>query len=140
MAASEAADIAIGAASVYNLHDGCSNETHPRADMTDFTPSHDVAQATSDLDTAAMLPATNVSAQLRTRVVREARRETWFVVNEGSDDIATIPLDLRADATLSRVHVNGEVAEFSADLTSVLVRPRIALRAGAGTIVVLHFK
>jgi hypothetical protein len=83
---------------------------------------------------------TNVVEQLRTRVVREARRETWFVVNEGDDDVATLPLDLRPDASLRRVEVNGEVAEFSADDAQVLVRPRRALRAGAGTIVVLHFR
>jgi len=83
---------------------------------------------------------TNLAAQLRTRVVREARRETWFVINEGTDDVATLPIDLRADGGLRRVEVNGEVAEFSADEVQVLVRPRVALRAGAGTIVVLHFR
>lgn len=82
----------------------------------------------------------NIAQQLRTRVVREARRETWFVVNEGIDEIATIPLDLRDDASLRRVDVNGEVAEFSADEHQVLVRPRRVLRAGAGTLVVLHFR
>lgn len=84
--------------------------------------------------------STNVAAQLRTRVVREARRETWFVVNEGEQDIATIPIDLRSAASLRRVEVNGEVAEFSASESTVLVRPRRALRGGAGTIVVLHFR
>jgi len=83
---------------------------------------------------------TNVGPQLRSRVVREARRETWFVVNEGGDDLATIPIDLMTDASLRRVDVNGEVAEFSADEDQVLVRPRRALRSGAGTIVVLHFR
>lgn len=83
---------------------------------------------------------TNVSGQLRTRVVREARRETWFLVNEGSDDVATLPIDLQGDASLRRVEVNGEAAEFSADESQVLVRPRRPLRAGAGTIVVLHFR
>lgn len=83
---------------------------------------------------------TNVSGDLRTRVVREARRETWFVVNEGTDDLATIPLDLRDDASLRRAEVNGEVAEFSAGERQVLVRPRRPLRAGAGTIIVLHFR
>jgi hypothetical protein len=82
----------------------------------------------------------NVAAALRSRVVREARRETWFVVNEGPEDIATIPVELRGDASLRRVDVNGEVAEFSASEHEVLVRPRRALRAGAGTIVVLHFR
>jgi hypothetical protein len=85
-------------------------------------------------------PSTNVSSTLRTRVVREARRETWFVVNEDTEDVATIPLALRPAAGLRRVDVNGEVAEFSADETTVLVRPRRALRAGAGTIIVLHFR
>ncbi len=88
----------------------------------------------------AAVAGTNVGEQLRTRVVREARRETWFVVNEGSDDVATLPLQLRADASLRRVEVNGEVAEFSASEDQVLVRPRRALRAGAGTIVILHFR
>lgn len=83
---------------------------------------------------------TNVSGQLRSRVVREARRETWFVVNEGDEDIATIPIDLRDGASLRRVEVNGEVSEFTADEHQVLVRPRLLLRAGAGTIVVLHFR
>lgn len=83
---------------------------------------------------------TNVAGQLRTRVVREARRETWFVVNEGVEDIATIPIDLPGHAALRRVEVNGEVSEFSADDRQVLVRPRRLLRAGSGTIVVLHFR
>ena len=83
---------------------------------------------------------TNVAPQLRSRVVREARRETWFVVNEGEEDIATLPIEPRGDAALRRVEVNGEVAEFSADADLVLVRPRRALRAGAGTIVVLHYR
>lgn len=82
----------------------------------------------------------SVAAQLRTRVVREARRETWFVVNDGSSDVATIPLELRDDSGLRRVDVNGEVAEFTAGPNEVLVRPRRALRAGSGTIVVLHFR
>jgi hypothetical protein len=87
-------------------------------------------------------PATNsnVAHELRTRVVREARRETWFVVNEGSDELASVPLPLRDDASLRRVEVNGEVAEFTADETDLVVRPRRALRPGAGTIVVLHFR
>ncbi|MBC7460292.1 MAG: hypothetical protein H7287_02920 [Thermoleophilia bacterium] len=100
-----------------------------------------MTESTSHTDTSAAAPlGATVGEQLRTRVVREARRETWFVVNEGADDIATIPLDLRSDATLRRVDVNGEVAEFSSDADSVLVRPRMVLRAGAGTIVVLHFR
>lgn len=83
---------------------------------------------------------TNVAGDLRTRVVREARRETWFVVNESDEEIATLPLELRGDASLRRVDVNGEVTEFSADETQVLVRPRRPLRPGAGTLVVLHFR
>jgi hypothetical protein len=97
-----------------------------------------VANAAHDDSGAA--PPPRVADQLRTRVVREARRETWFVVNEGSDDLTAIPLDLRADAGLRRVDVNGEAAEFTADAETVLVRPRMPLRAGAGTIVVLHFR
>lgn len=85
-------------------------------------------------------PHTNVDAQLRTRAVREARRHTWFVVNEGADELATIPLELTGDGALRRVEVNGEVAEFSATEDQVLVRPRRVLRPGAGTIIVLHFR
>lgn len=100
-------------------------------------PTTDPALAEDVIDAAI---GTNVSEQLRTRVVREARRETWFVVNEGTGDLGSLPLPLRDDASLRRVEVNGEVAEFSADETDVIVRPRRALRAGAGTIVVLHFR
>lgn len=96
------------------------------------------AAASADAEPTAA--GTNVAEQLRSRVVREARRETWFVVNEGDDDLATIPIDLRQDASLRRVEVNGEVSEFSAGEDQVLVRPRRLLRAGAGTIVVLHFR
>ena len=81
-----------------------------------------------------------LGVQLRTRVVREARRETWFVVNEGSEDLGTLPIALRPDHSLRRVEVNGEVAEFSAEEHHVLVRPRRPLRGGAGTIVILHFR
>ena len=111
--------------------------------MTDPTAQLPVSHDASSHDEAqvgAIARDTNVAGELRTRVVREARRETWFVVNEGADDLATIPIDLRTDASLRRVEVNGEVAEFSADERQVLVRPRRALRAGAGTIVVLHFR
>lgn len=83
---------------------------------------------------------TNVADELRTRVVREARRETWFVINEGSEDLASVPLPLREDASLRRVEVNGEVAEFTADEVDLVVRPRRPLRPGAGTIIVLHFR
>lgn len=109
--------------------------------MTDPTapdaPIVDVALEGDVVDAAA---GTNVAHELRTRVVREARRETWFVVNEGSDDLASVPLPLREDASLRRVEVNGEVSEFSAGESGLLVRPRRALRPGAGTIVVLHFR
>jgi hypothetical protein len=109
--------------------------------MTDPTTSDapivDVALEGDIVDVAA---GTNVAHELRTRVVREARRETWFVVNEGADDLASVPLPLREDASLRRVEVNGEVSEFSAGEGELLVRPRRALRPGAGTIVVLHFR
>lgn len=72
--------------------------------------------------------------------VREARRITWFVVNETGDELATIPIELGEPRSISRVQVNGEVAEFSATRELVLVRPRRTLRAGAGTIVVIHFR
>lgn len=108
--------------------------TDPVSQLQD---AHDASLA-EDVDANAA--DTNVGSELRSRVVREARRETWFVVNEGSEDLATIPIDLRQDASLRRVEVNGEVSEFSADELQVLVRPRRILRAGAGTIVVLHFR
>lgn len=91
-------------------------------------------------DATPAAPHTNVDAQLRTRVVRESRRHTWFVVNEGAEELATIPLALTGDGALRRVEVNGEVAEFSATEDQVLVRPRRVLRPGAGTIVVFHFR
>lgn len=81
-----------------------------------------------------------VLPRLQTRVVREARRETWFVVNETGDDLATIPIELGEARSIRRVQVNGEVAEFSASPELVLVRPRLPLRPGAGTIVVIHFR
>lgn len=105
--------------------------------VTQLPESPDASHAE---DVATLAADTNVGSELRSRVVREARRETWFVVNEGRDDLATIPIDLRQDASLRRVEVNGEVSEFSADEQQVLVRPRRVLRAGAGTIVVLHFR
>lgn len=109
--------------------------------MTDPVSQLQESSDTSIAEDVEMLAAdTNVGSELRSRVVREARRETWFVVNEGRDDLATIPIDLRSDASLRRVEVNGEVSEFSADELQVLVRPRRMLRAGAGTIVVLHFR
>jgi len=93
---------------------------------------------THESSTTVHVPAT--SARVRARVVREARRETWFVVNEGTDDLATLPIDVRPLTSLRRVEVNGEAAEFSADEHQVLVRPRIPLRASSGTIVVLHYR
>jgi hypothetical protein len=77
---------------------------------------------------------------LRTRVVREARRETWFLVNEGDADLTALPIELRSDASLRRVEVNGEASEFVAEDELVVVTPRRPLRAGAGTIVILHFR
>lgn len=91
-------------------------------------------------DAIGVAAIANVLPQLQTRVVREARRETWFVVNETGDALATIPIELDGGRGIRRVHVNGEVAEFSASPDMVLVRPRRALRAGAGTIVVIHFR
>ncbi|MEO6867918.1 MAG: hypothetical protein ABI200_07845 [Gaiellales bacterium] len=108
--------------------------------MTDPTytaPDLDASQAE---DVAESAHGTNVSADLRTRVVREARRETWFVVNEGSEELATIPIDLHDRSALRRVEVNGEAAEFSASPDQVLVRPRRILRPGAGTLIILHFR
>lgn len=93
-------------------------------------------------DMAAAMPHADISLlhKLHTRVVREARRETWFVVNQSDDDLATIPIQLVQERSIRRVQVNGEVAEFSASPEIVLVRPRLPLRPGAGTIVVIHFR
>jgi hypothetical protein len=85
-------------------------------------------------------PHDAASVALRSRVVREAHRHTWFVVNEGATPLATIPLERTSDSNLRRVEVNGEVAEFTTAPGLVLVEPRRELRAGAGTIVVLHFR
>jgi hypothetical protein len=113
----------------------------PLPRMTDpTTPDAPIDDIALEGDVVDVASGTNVAHDLRTRVVREARRETWFVVNEGTDEIASVPLPLRGDASLRRVEVNGEVAEFSAGETELLVRPRRALRPGAGTIVVLHFR
>lgn len=98
--------------------------------MTELTTSINASRASD----------TTVPVQLRTRVVREARRETWFVVNEGAEDLATIPLELRGDGALRRVEVNGEAAEFASVDEVVHVTPRRPLRAGAGTLVILHFR
>jgi hypothetical protein len=96
---------------------------------------------TDPLAPAAQVDASLVEdVQLRTRVVREARRETWFLVNEGDADLAALPIELRADASLRRVEVNGEASEFAADGDQVVVMPRRPLRSGAGTIVILHFR
>lgn len=108
-----------------------TDPTSPTASIVDVALEGDV------IDAAA---GTNVAHELRTRVVREARRETWFVINEGQDEIASVPLPLREDASLRRVEVNGEASEFTAGGTELLVRPRRALRPGAGTIIVLHFR
>ena len=113
----------------------------PFSRMTDFTtPGAPIVDAALEGDLVDVAAGTNISHELRTRVVREARRETWFVVNEGADEIASVPLPLREDGSLRRVEVNGEVSEFSAGGSELLVRPRRALRPGAGTIVVLHFR
>ena len=135
-----AQDIAVAAATLYNLRlAGFVSAGMPP--MTDPVTQLQESPGTSHAeDVEAIAADTNVGSELRSRVVREARRETWFVVNEGSEDLATIPIDLRQDASLRRVEVNGEVSEFSADERQVLVRPRRILRAGAGTIVVLHFR
>jgi len=97
--------------------------------------SHDEAAALRD-----GAGVTLEAPRLRTRVVREARRETWFVINDGVADITTIPIELRADAALRRVEVNGEASEFTTSGDEVLVQPRRPLRPGAGTIVILHFR
>ena len=79
-------------------------------------------------------------AGMRTRVVRESGRDTWFVVNESGADIDSIPIELDRDRPIRRVHVNSEVAEFAADDEVVAIRPQRPLRAGAGTIVVVHYR
>lgn len=104
--------------------------------MSDPTSTSDATSAEHAADDAWL----SVLPRLRTRVVREARRETWFVVNETDDALATIPIRLPEPRSIRRVQVNGEVAEFSASPDLVLVRPRHALRARAGTIVMIHFR
>ncbi|MCW2922504.1 MAG: hypothetical protein JWL76_2378 [Thermoleophilia bacterium] len=132
--------IAAAAATLYNLRLAGFDAARmpPMTDPVTQLPVSPDAPLAGDAE--AIAADTNVGSELRSRVVREARRETWFVVNEGIDDLATIPIDLRQDASLRRVEVNGEVSEFSAGEEQVLVRPRRILRAGAGTIVVLHFR
>lgn len=100
----------------------------------------DYATSESLVDDEDVRSRTNVLPQLKTRVVREARRETWFVVNESGDTLASLPIELEAGRSIRRVEVNGEVAEFTAGPDLVLVRPLRPLRAGAGTIVMLHFR
>lgn len=79
--------------------------------------------------------------RVKTRVVREAMRDTWFVVNESDDDLATIPIETSYEGrSIRRVIVNAEAAEFSASSDLLMVRPRLPLRRGSGTIVVVHFR
>jgi len=99
--------------------------------------SHPPQAASADEDVSSR---TNVLPKLRARVVRESRRETWFVVNETDDELGTLPIELEEGRSIRRVQVNGEVAEFSAGVDMVLVRPRRPLRAGAGTIVIIHYR
>jgi hypothetical protein len=130
----------VASATLYNLS-GAGVDSPADAAMTEpLAPTTEISDALHAEAVDGVPARSNVATALRSRVVREARRETWFVVNEGHEDIATIPVGLRGDASLRRVDVNGEVAEFSASEHEVLVRPRRALRAGAGTIVVLHFR
>lgn len=98
------------------------------------------AVATPGAVTVSPETTINVMQRLKTRVVRESRRETWFIVNDTGDELATVPVALHGDRSIRRVYVNGEVAEFSASPDVVLVRPRRPLRQGAGTIVVIHYR
>lgn len=84
--------------------------------------------------------ATAVVPKLRARVVREARRETWFVVNEGDVDLPEIPVAWQGEREVRRVDVTGEMSDFGMAPGHVLARPRRPLRAGAGTIIVLHLR
>ena len=59
----------------------------------------DATAATAAANVDAAGSTNNVQPQLRTRVVREAGRETWFVVNESDDDLATIPLAIAAGSS-----------------------------------------
>lgn len=99
------------------------------------TDGHAVA-----VHTGSDVTGIQLSQELGTRLVREARRDTWFIVNNSGDDIATIPVSMRENASVRRAHVNGEVAEFSASPDAILVRPLRPLRKGAGTIVVIHYR
>lgn len=100
----------------------------------------DTAQTSDAPSEACIEDARSLLPHLKTRVVREGRRDTWFVVNESGEPAGTIPIALEGLRTVRRVHVNGEVAEFSASTDLVMVRPNRPLRAGAGTIVVVHFR
>jgi hypothetical protein len=123
-----AAVVAVGAPAVYNLY-------FARVDSAGLPPMNDPLAPTAPVDASLV-----EDAKLRTRVVREARRETWFLVNEGDVDLTALPIELRADASLRRVEVNGEASEFSSSGDQVVVTPRRPLRSGAGTIVILHFR
>lgn len=90
--------------------------------------------------TSTDAPTAAAAAQLRTRVVREAHRHTWFVVNEGTEELTVLPLARAEESAVRRAEVNGEAAEFASSIEHVVVTPRRALRPGAGTIVVLHYR
>lgn len=92
---------------------------------------------------AALAPVDDAAipqVKLSSRVVREAMRDTWFVVNEDEADADVLPIALRDERAIRRVHVNGEVAEFSPLPGTLLVRPLRPLRVGAGTIVVVNYR
>jgi hypothetical protein len=84
--------------------------------------------------------AADVATNLRTQVVREVHRETWFVENNGPTEIATFPVERSESRSIRRVQVNGEAAEFAVDDDVIFVRPLRPLKPGAGTTVIVLYR
>ena len=78
--------------------------------------------------------------RLQARLVRENGRDTWFVVNDAAAAISDIPVDLAGGGGVRRVLVNGEPVEFTETEDSVVAAAPQPLRAGQGTIVVVHYR
>lgn len=92
-------------------------------------------------ETDRVLEARALLASLQTRVVREATRDTWFVVNRSDQDLTSIPVQMQGERSVRRVQVNGETATFEAlpDGLLLVTTPR-PLRPGAGTLVVVQWR
>jgi hypothetical protein len=127
---------------------GINRESGPTT-MTSLEPT-----GTPELDPAAPPPglggapwfgisretAADVASTLRTQVVRELHRETWFVENTGPAAVETIPVERNGSRNIRRVQVNGEVAKFATDEDVVFVRPLRPLDSGAGTTVIVLYR